>query len=198
MLCIVKKTLETIVSTGNEAVIQVKNNQKKLSNEVKILTEELKIDSKYKQKLIEAHGRRESRKAEVFCVPSFLRYNLDRWKYIKSIIKITREKSIYDTKKKKWIDGKEESYYISTIESNSKVFCKIIQDHWKIENLNHNVQDVSFKEDLSRIRSNPGNFARIISFGLNILSHNNVSNIAGERYLNCCNFFKIFDYDGLH
>lgn len=194
MLCIVKKTIETIINKGNQAVIQVKSNQKKLFQEIKILTEELERSSIYRQKINIAHGRKEQRKAEVFSVPEFLGRNLDRWTYIKTIIKVYRKRSLYNYKKKEWIESKEVAYYISTINNDAKSFCKIIQNHWKIENLNHNVRDVEFKEDLSRIRKNPKNFAVLRSFSMNIFRNNNISNISAERYLNCCNFLRIFNY----
>lgn len=197
MLCIAKKTIETIISTGNQAVIQVKSNQKKLFNEVKIFSEEFKIQTNYNQPISQAHGRRDSRRLEVFYIPEYLCNNLERWKYIKAIIKITRNRDKYNTKKKKWECSQEQSYYLSTFTIGAKDFCKIIQNHWKIENINHYVRDVAFKEDLSRIRKNPGNIARLRSFSMNILRNNNVSNIAGERYLNCCNFLKIFNYKEL-
>lgn len=197
MRCIVKKTIETIIATGNQAVIQVKNNQKKLCQEIKIFTEELEKSSIYRQKTNVAHGRKEQRKAEVFLVPEILENNLDRWRYIKTIIKVSRKRSLYNYNKKKWIESKVVAYYISTIICEAKNFCKIIQDHWKIENLNHYVRDVEFKEDLSRIRKNPTNFAILRSFSINIFRNNNVSNIAKERYLNCCNFLRIFNYNNL-
>jgi|SRR3989339_316071 len=197
MLCTVKKTLETVVSTGNNAVIQLKSNQKKLFNEVKILSDELKTETKYSQPIIKAHGRRESRKAEVVSVPEYLGNNLERWKYIKAIIKITRFREKYNAKKKILESVKEESFYISTINLKAKNFCNTIQDHWKIENLNHYIKDVAFKEDLSRIRINPANYVILRSFATNILRNNNIVNISEERFLNCCDFKRIFNYKDL-
>ena len=49
MLCIVKKTIETIKETGNEVIVQVKSNQKKLLNETKIFAEESNLETKYIQ-----------------------------------------------------------------------------------------------------------------------------------------------------
>src|SRR5664280_1218735 len=40
---------------------------------------------------------------------------------------------------------------------------------WRIENKLHYTRDVTFREDASRIRKNPGVFARIRSFAYNIL-----------------------------
>ena len=41
--------------------------------------------------------------------------------------------------------------------------------HWTIENTSHYSRDVTLREDRSRIRTNPGVFARLRSFAFNIL-----------------------------
>lgn len=192
----VKKTIETIKNTGNDLVVQVKGNQKKLFCETKIFVDEFEIVSKYKQKITQKHGRREQRKVEIIDVPYYLEKNLDRWRHIKCIAKVTRQRSTFKTKENIWKTAYKESYYLSTITLNAKEFCEIIQNHWKIENVNHYVRDVSLKEDSSRIRKNPGVFARVRSFVLNILRFNNVSNVSEERVLNGFNFKRIFEYNG--
>jgi len=45
-----------------------------------------------------------------------------------------------------------------------------------VENTNHSVRDVSMPEDASRIRTNPGIFARTRGFALNILRANGEKN----------------------
>jgi len=52
-------------------------------------------------------------------------------------------------------------------------------------------------EDKSRIRINPGNFARLKSFALNILRADKVANIANELYSNCINLVNILNYKGI-
>jgi len=46
----------------------------------------------------------------------------------------------------------------------------------------HHVRDVTLREDASRIRKNPGIFARIRSFAYNILRFNQRDSVAQERY----------------
>lgn len=60
--------------------------------------------------------------------------------------------------------------------------AKTIRQHWGIENKSHYVRDVTFKEDASRIRKNPGVIARIRSFAYNILRFNQADTIAQDRY----------------
>jgi hypothetical protein len=52
-------------------------------------------------------------------------------------------------------------------------------------------------EDKSRIRYNPGIFARLKSFALNIFRLNKVKNIADELYYNCISIGNIFSYKGI-
>jgi predicted transposase YbfD/YdcC len=56
--------------------------------------------------------------------------------------------------------------------------AKAIRNHWGIENRNHYVRDVTFREDASRIRKKPGHFARLRNVALNLLRANRVTNIA--------------------
>ena len=57
-----------------------------------------------------------------------------------------------------------------------------MREHWGIENRSHYVRDVTMQEDASRIRVKPGIFARIRSFGFNILSINRQGSIAQDRF----------------
>jgi len=57
-----------------------------------------------------------------------------------------------------------------------------IRGHWHIENKLHYTRDVTFLEDQSRIRRNPGIFARIRSFGYNILRRNQTATFSQDRY----------------
>jgi len=110
---------------------------------------------------------------------------------------VERRRDIFDTKKKQWKNTDETVYYISTIFLSAEEFCKAVRNHWGIENRNHHVRDVSMNEDKSRIRNNPGIFARLKSFALNILRVNKVKNTADELYYNCINIRNIFSYKGI-
>src|ERR1700704_5988844 len=57
-----------------------------------------------------------------------------------------------------------------------------VRGHWAIENKLHYTRDVTLCEDASRIRKNPGIFARMRSFAYNILRHNQSDTIAQDRY----------------
>ena len=53
-----------------------------------------------------------------------------------------------------------------------------IRGHWHVENTLHYTRDVTFREDHSRIRHNPGIFARLRSFAYNILRRNRLQRSA--------------------
>ena len=57
-----------------------------------------------------------------------------------------------------------------------------IRHHWHVENKLHYTRDVTFLEDLSRIRHNPGVFARLRSFAYNILRCNKAGTFNQDRY----------------
>jgi hypothetical protein len=57
-----------------------------------------------------------------------------------------------------------------------------IRNHWNVENTLHYARDVTFQEDQSRIRHNPGVFARLRSFAYNVLCRNRTSTFSQDRY----------------
>jgi predicted transposase YbfD/YdcC len=190
-----EKTLVTAKETGNDAVVQVKENQKTLSNDCKATAETMLPDDVYQEPTSKAHHRIESRKVEVF-LPSLIT-DSDKWSLVEAIVKVERKRLIFDTRAKCWQRSDETSFYISTIRLNAQEFCESIRNHWGIENQNHHVRDVSLGEDRSRIRDNPHIFAKLRSFALNIMRANQVSNIKLELFKNCMNLDRVLNYAGI-
>ncbi len=60
--------------------------------------------------------------------------------------------------------------------------AEAIRAHWGIENTSHYSRDVTLGEDRSRIRTNPGVFARLRSFAFNILKANQTDTLSQDRY----------------
>lgn len=81
-----------------------------------------------------------------------------------------------------WRSSSETSFYLSNRPINAGVAAEAIRKHWGIENKLHYVRDVTLGEDASRIRKNPGIFARIRSFAYNILRFNQSGTIAQDRF----------------
>ncbi len=76
----------------------------------------------------------------------------------------------------------EIAFYISNKPLDAPSAAAAIRAHWGIETMSHYTRDVTFAEDRSRIRSNPGVFARIRSFAFNILKANRTDTTSQDRY----------------
>jgi hypothetical protein len=76
----------------------------------------------------------------------------------------------------------ETAFYVSNSSVTAVRAAEVIRAHWAIETTSHYTRDVSFAEDRSRIRVNPGVFARLRSFGFNILKANRTDTLSQDRY----------------
>src|ERR1019366_7248442 len=127
------------------------------------------------------HSRSETRTIDVFAVGNTLEDS--QWsEHIAAIIRVKRKTFLRITKTGLWTFRGETAYYACPVVPMAKTADAAIRNHWDIENRNHHPRDVSFDEDASRIRHNPGIFARVRSFALNILRFNGATNIPQARY----------------
>jgi predicted transposase YbfD/YdcC len=127
--------------------------------------------------------RAETRIVEVFDVGPLLENTL--WNgLIARIIRVTRSTLIRRAKDGLWDRREETAFYVCSASIGAKKAAEAIRSHWAVENRNHYVRDVSMLEDASRIRTNPGIFARARSFALNILRANGEKNIADALWRN--------------
>ncbi len=190
-----EKTLKAAKKSGNDAIVQVKKNQKTLLNDCIKTSETVQASDSYKEPAEKSRNRIESRKVDVY--EDMIITDTDKWNDVRAIVKVEREREVFDTKTKQWNTTGEVSYYVSTTVLNANEFCKGIRGHWGIENSNHYVRDVSMNEDHSQIRNNPHIFAKLRSFALNIMRANKVVNVAQELFRNCMNIKNLYNYKGL-
>ena len=193
-----KKTLDSIVLEGGDAILQVKENQKFLLEKCKnLLQENIPHDSKYTGD--KGQGRLDRRKTEVYYLSIEQKNHLKSqgWNHLQSIIRVSRNRSKMNTRTKEYDTSEEQSFYISSTNLSAQEFHTAIRNHWGIENKNHYVRDVTMNEDASRIRNNPQIFSFLRSFALNILRYNNVKNIENERFKNTLDFKNILSYHGI-
>jgi len=123
-------------------------------------------------------SRQEDRTVEVFPVGDALAET--GWQpFIKTVIRVTRHTLLHSAATGLWDQRGEVAFYVSSAAGlPATEWAAAIRGHWGIENRNHHVRDVSYDEDKSRIRQNPGIMARARSFALNILRKNHINNVA--------------------
>jgi predicted transposase YbfD/YdcC len=190
-----EKTLEAAKETGNDAIVQVKENQKTLYNDCRVTAETIPPDDVYQEPTTKARGRIENRRIEVFTTGRIT--DTDKWSLVEAIVKVERNRLVFDTKAKSWQRSDEISFYVSTTVLRAEEFGVGIRGHWLIENGDHYVRDVAMQEDRCRIRTNPHVFAKLRSFALNILRANNVENVSLELFGNCMNLNNVLNYVGV-
>jgi predicted transposase YbfD/YdcC len=190
-----EKTLQTAQETGNEAIVQVKGNQKTWFNDCQTLAATTTPDEVYQEPVTKTGNRIESRQVEIFIAPSLT--DDRKWALVKVVVKVERYRQLFDPKSQTWKNSHETSFYISTLILSAEEFCQAIRHHWGIENRNHYVRDVTLGEDKSRIRTNPHIFAKLRSFALNILRKNKVENVSLELFDNCMNLDNVLNYVGV-
>lgn len=161
------ETLEKIADKKAHVVVQVKKNQPKLYEAVHSQFQAIFDSGKEKivsETIEKAHGREEKR--YVYQVkPKFDEALIRRWPTIRSIIAVERHR------KEKGKTSIDTSFYISSLSPQHKLLGHYIRQHWRIENSQHYVLDVVFKEDDSRIMLEGAveNMALFRRFVLNML-----------------------------
>lgn len=189
------KTLEVAKETNNDVIVQVKENQKTLFHDCQTTAETASPEDMYQEPVTKTHNRIESRTVHVFTDMTISAE--EKWHLVEAMVKVERMRQVFDTKTKRWQRSDETSFYIATTVLSAERFCRAIRNHWRIENSNHHVRDVTMGEDRSRIRTNPHIFAKLRSFALNILRANNVENVSLELFNNCMNMNNILNYAGV-
>ncbi len=118
---------------------------------------------------------------------------------IHTVIEVRRTRDVFHPKSGEWRKTEKLAYYLSDCPPTvgAQFYAQAVRGHWSIENRQHYVRDVSLGEDRSRIRHNPGIFARMRSFALNILRSSGVTNIAEALYDNALNLDRILSCVGV-
>jgi predicted transposase YbfD/YdcC len=165
-----KEIAAQIVKQGGQYVLALKGNQGKVLEAVQEHFARLHLENRFtraQQRITtdESHGRREERQYYHVPLPPELNWIAADWAGCVSL-----GQSISDVESA----GKETNevrYYLCALPVNARAFGNCARGHWSIENSQHYVLDVTFREDDSRIRKDEGpeNFARLRRIALNIL-----------------------------
>ena len=114
------------------------------------------------------------------------------------VIEVVRHTECFNTARKCWVPRQEQpAYYLCTISDSAQALAHLIRDHWAVENRLHHVLDTALDEDACRIRRNPGIFALIRHFALNLLRHNGKDNINATLYDNALSLDRLLAYEGI-
>lgn len=160
-----KAIAEKIIEKQGDYILQVKDNQKDLKNQLEKIFESQTAKNEHITHDT-GHGRMEKRTCKVIDNLLFLD-GIEQWVALKTVVQIQSE--VYQKKTEK----KSEStrYYISSCEAHSKQLAADIRSHWAIENNLHWNLDVIFKEDfaLKRKGNSSENFNMVTKLALGLL-----------------------------
>jgi predicted transposase YbfD/YdcC len=193
MPCTAKKTFEAARKAKCHLLVQVKENQPGLVRKIKEAAETNTPLARHETIDRNKRMRAETRIVEIFDAGPALEKTA--WNgLITRIIRVKRSTLERRAKDGMWDRREETSLYVCSAPISARKAADAIRGHWSVENRNHYVRDVSMLEDTSRIRTNPGIFARARSFALNILRANGEENIANALWCNALDLNRPLAY----
>lgn len=143
MRCTLKKTIELLSAQGNDYLVTVKRNQRKLYAQLQSLAvceRAIAIDRQSER----IRGRDMTRTVSVFALPDWIKTT---WEGAQHGIEVIR------TGRRGQGAYAERHYYLTSLSSDALRLQQRIRAHWQIENRLHWVKDVVLGEDHSSIRA---------------------------------------------
>lgn len=190
-----KKTLETVLDSGNHLLVQLKGNQPTLQAHARKLTAQSPTHIEHSHE-VGRHSRIETRTVKRWPLPAG--FGSEPWhSRFSTLVEVERRIERFDTRAGQWVPSHETALYLCDLPHDTAGMGDLIRRHWHIENRLHWVRDATLGEDRSRIRDNPGIFARLRSFTLNILRFNGEKNISQALYHNALDFDRVLNYQGI-
>ena len=180
MRCTVKKHFEVAAAADIALIVSVKDNQPTLHQQIQeVSATTAPLGSAHSHD--KGRNRDERRTVTVFD-PANTLANTDWHPHVAAIIQV--ERAVYTRNAKTGLlrHSAETAFYVSNTPVSAARAAEAIRAHWKIENTSHYSRDVTLGEDRSRIRTNPGVFARLRSFAFNILKANQTDTLSQDRY----------------
>jgi hypothetical protein len=186
-----KKTFEAAATAKAHLIVQLKENQPTLLKKVEAVCRDAASLSSA-ETIDVGRNRHETRTVSVFdASPAVVK---TEWQpHVSHIIKVERFTPVFNARTHQWDARHEVSFYLSNRLIDAKTAASVVRKHWGIENKSHYVRDVTLREDASRIRIKPGIFARIRSFGFNILRLNQRDTIAQDRFAYALGGFSLLN-----
>jgi predicted transposase YbfD/YdcC len=176
-----KKTFEAAAAANAHLIVQLKDNQPTLCQKVEAACNTALPLSGVRTVDDKKRNRHEIRIIAVFD-PAPAVVGTEWEPYVAAVIQVERSVHTFQPATGLWKTSDETSFYLSNRLIDANHAALAIREHWGIENKLHYTRDVTLREDASRIRKNPGIFARMRSFAYNILRFNQSDTIAQDRY----------------
>lgn len=178
-----KSVAEQIIQAKADYVLALKNNHPTLHDDVKLWLDDQtdKGNIPVLETTDKGHGRIEVRRYSLSTNIDWLEQRA-QWK---GLAAVGRVESIRHVGSKKTCECR---YFLSSI-TEPELFCAVVRDHWAIENQQHWVLDVQFREDANRSRKvhSASNLAAIRRAALNLIRHNDDSKLSvGRRRMRAC------------
>ena len=178
---------EQIHEGGGDYILAVKDNQKTLHDDIKLLFEDA-IEHGFEgmsrdvhETVEKGHGRIETRKVWVTREVDWLRERGD-WVGLRSAVRVETRREVLDPAGGQPKVSVQKRHYISSLDpldqgQGAEWFGSVIRSHWGIENKVHWVLDVVFREDDLRLRSEnlAENFSRVQRLVMNLLRQDDAS-----------------------
>lgn len=159
-----------IVEQGGDYVLAVKENQPTLLANIRLFFDDVRDNgagairvSAYRS-VEKDHGRIETR---TYCQTDTIDWleGKEKWAGLCSIGRVESRRRIGETQ------TVETRYFISSLPRRVRALAAAVRGHWGIENQEHYILDVAFREDACRIRREnaPANLATLRHIALNLL-----------------------------
>ncbi len=174
-----KDIADKIIEMEGDYVLAVKGNQGNLLDDIEEAFKETASSSLQSSTSLEiGHGRIEKRTCDVITDTDWI-CNLQEWKGLKSLIRITAER----TNKASGEKQQECRYYISSNMPGAAALLNITRQHWGVENKLHWMLDVNFGEDASQKRAGNAaqNFSVINRIALNLLQNEKTKKLSIKK-----------------
>jgi predicted transposase YbfD/YdcC len=176
-----KKTFEAAAAADTHLIVQLKENQPNLCQKAEALRAAAKPLSSVQTVDAKKRNRHETRTIAVFDATTAVKDT--EWQtHVRAIVHVEREVDTPQAATGLWKSSCETSFYLSDRPVAAEIAAAAIRKHWGIENTSHYTRDVTFREDASRIRKNPGIFARMRSLAYNVLRCNKSDTTPQDRF----------------
>jgi predicted transposase YbfD/YdcC len=146
-----KRVAQTLVAQGADYVLALKGNRGPIHTQVQQFWSTAAahdfagVAVRRVRRLNTGHGRTEERRS-VAVAPSLLPPLVQRWPGVAAVLMLERIRSTAERTQH------ERPYYLSRLPPKVQTLHYAIRHHWRVENDLHWCLDVSFREDLCRIR----------------------------------------------